>query len=71
MSFFDADRIHEIESKRLEPKSFDRSSHHTQCSLNRWKHPWRLSDCTCDEEYAKDLESAKEDKSEGERKYGE
>lgn len=47
MSFLDSDSIDRIERKRLEPPEFDREEHEWSCPLNRWKHPWRLSDCTC------------------------
>jgi hypothetical protein len=47
MSFSDADRIHDIERKRLEPPGFDREEHEIYCPCNRWKHPWRLSECAC------------------------
>lgn len=63
MSFSDSDAIDRIERKRLEPPGFDRHEHSTDCALSRWKHPWRLSECTC-----KDAGMTKEDAEDGERK---
>lgn len=48
MSFPDSDIVARIESKRIEPPGFDREDHELDCPCNSWKHPWRLSDCTCD-----------------------
>lgn len=53
MSFPDSDRIRDIEAKKMESPefdeapSYDRHAHDLSCPLNRWKHPWRLSECTC------------------------
>lgn len=43
----DSDIIGRIESKRIEPPGFDRHEHSIDCPINRWKHPWRLSECNC------------------------
>lgn len=64
MNFQDSSDIDRIESKRIEPPGFDREEHSISCPCNQWKHPWRLSECTCKDSG----QMNKQDAEDGERK---